>query len=135
MTQRFEFDFSPHVQRWNQLFAVNPRSACLSATIAGRCASVLGRLEELVGVGKSCIGFSELEARLASAETARVVEGALRGAPSVLGLFDELGHRVNDVVEWFAGSVGRRELLLRRLDRILELLSSRLGVFEGLTRA
>ena len=29
MTQRFEFDFSPHVQRWNQLFAVNPRSAYL----------------------------------------------------------------------------------------------------------
>jgi hypothetical protein len=28
-TQRFEFDFSRHVQRWSQLFAVNPRSAYL----------------------------------------------------------------------------------------------------------
>jgi hypothetical protein len=29
MTQRFEFDFSRDVQRWNRLFAVNPRSAYL----------------------------------------------------------------------------------------------------------
>ena len=29
MTQRFEFDFSQDVQRWNRLFAVTPRSAYL----------------------------------------------------------------------------------------------------------
>ncbi|MGZ4722858.1 MAG: hypothetical protein ACXWBO_09400 [Ilumatobacteraceae bacterium] len=29
MTQRFDFDFSRHVQRWNRLFAVNPRTAYL----------------------------------------------------------------------------------------------------------
>ena len=29
MTQRFEFEFSRDVQRWNQLFAVKPRSAYL----------------------------------------------------------------------------------------------------------
>jgi hypothetical protein len=29
VTQRFEFDFSRQVQRWNRLFAVNPRTAYL----------------------------------------------------------------------------------------------------------
>jgi hypothetical protein len=29
MTQRFDFDFSRNVQRWNQLFAVNSRTAYL----------------------------------------------------------------------------------------------------------
>ena len=94
---------------------VGPRRC---ASFAGRYGSVLGRFEDLDDFGESCIGFSDLDAGLASTETASVVEVALSGTLRVLGLFHEFVGRVDDGVEWFACGVGCRELSFGGLDSI-----------------